>query len=101
MYVRAAECDHLRIGDALEAGDVTGQGVLGAFEQPPENADLHRRLAKRAIGKDPDLLVRHAPAFPRRRPRLHGLAMARPRPEEFDKKKVVAENRRARFDYAI
>ena len=28
-------------------------------------------------------------------------AMARPRPEEFDKKKVVAENRRARFDYAI
>jgi SsrA-binding protein len=28
-------------------------------------------------------------------------AMARPRPETFDKKKVVAENRRARFDYAI
>ena len=27
--------------------------------------------------------------------------MARPRPTEFDKKKVVAENRRARFDYAI
>jgi SsrA-binding protein len=27
--------------------------------------------------------------------------MARPRPEEFDKRKVVAENRRARFDYAI
>jgi SsrA-binding protein len=27
--------------------------------------------------------------------------MARPRPETFDKKKVVAENRRARFDYAI
>jgi len=27
--------------------------------------------------------------------------MARPRPEEFDKKKVVAENRRARFDYAL
>ena len=27
--------------------------------------------------------------------------MARPRPEEFDKKKIVAENRRARFDYAI
>jgi SsrA-binding protein len=27
--------------------------------------------------------------------------MARPRPESFDKKKVVAENRRARFDYAI
>ena len=27
--------------------------------------------------------------------------MVRPRPEEFDKKKVVAENRRARFDYAI
>ena len=27
--------------------------------------------------------------------------MPRPRPEEFDKKKVVAENRRARFDYAI
>ncbi len=27
--------------------------------------------------------------------------MARPRPTEFDKVKVVAENRRARFDYAI
>ena len=27
--------------------------------------------------------------------------MARPRPESFDKKKVVAENRRARYDYAI
>ena len=27
--------------------------------------------------------------------------MARPRPEEFDKVKVVAENRRARYDYAI
>ena len=27
--------------------------------------------------------------------------MARPRPTEFDKKKIVAENRRARFDYAI
>ena len=27
--------------------------------------------------------------------------MARPRPEEFDKKKIVAENRRARFDYAV
>ena len=27
--------------------------------------------------------------------------MARPRPLEFDKQKVVAENRRARFDYAI
>ena len=27
--------------------------------------------------------------------------MARPQPPEFDKKKVVAENRRARFDYAI
>ena len=27
--------------------------------------------------------------------------MARPRPTEFDKTKVVAENRRARFDYAI
>ena len=27
--------------------------------------------------------------------------MARPRPEEFEKVKVVAENRRARFDYAI
>jgi SsrA-binding protein len=27
--------------------------------------------------------------------------MARPRPETFDKKKVVAENRRARYDYAI
>ncbi|MES2495235.1 MAG: SsrA-binding protein SmpB [Pseudomonadota bacterium] len=27
--------------------------------------------------------------------------MARPRPVEFDKKKVVAENRRARFDYFL
>ena len=27
--------------------------------------------------------------------------MPRPKPEELDKKKVVAENRRARFDYAI
>jgi SsrA-binding protein len=27
--------------------------------------------------------------------------MARPRPTEFDKKKTVAENRRARFDYFI
>ena len=27
--------------------------------------------------------------------------MARPHPPEFDKKKVVAENRRARYDYAI
>ncbi|QHL91506.1 SsrA-binding protein SmpB [Sphingomonas changnyeongensis] len=27
--------------------------------------------------------------------------MARPRPAEFDKKKIVAENRRARFDYFI
>jgi SsrA-binding protein len=27
--------------------------------------------------------------------------MARPRPATFDKVKVVAENRRARFDYAI
>ena len=27
--------------------------------------------------------------------------MARPRPATFDKKKIVAENRRARFDYAI
>jgi SsrA-binding protein len=27
--------------------------------------------------------------------------MARPRPTEFEKKKVVAENRRARFDYFI
>lgn len=27
--------------------------------------------------------------------------MARPRPTEFDKKKIVAENRRARFDYAV
>jgi SsrA-binding protein len=29
------------------------------------------------------------------------LIMARPRPTTFDKKKIVAENRRARFDYAI
>jgi SsrA-binding protein len=27
--------------------------------------------------------------------------MARPRPQEFDKKKIVAENRRARFEYFI
>ena len=27
--------------------------------------------------------------------------MVRPRPATFDKKKVVAENRRARFDYAV
>ena len=27
--------------------------------------------------------------------------MPRLKPEEFDEKKVVAENRRARFDYAI
>jgi SsrA-binding protein len=27
--------------------------------------------------------------------------MARPKPETFDKQKVVADNRRARFDYAI
>lgn len=27
--------------------------------------------------------------------------MARPRPTEFDKKKIVAENRRARFDYFV
>ena len=27
--------------------------------------------------------------------------MAKPRPEEFDKQKVVAENRRARYDYFI
>ncbi len=27
--------------------------------------------------------------------------MARPRPTSFDKRKIVAENRRARFDYAI
>jgi SsrA-binding protein len=27
--------------------------------------------------------------------------MARPRPAEFDKKKIVAENRRARFDYFL
>ena len=27
--------------------------------------------------------------------------MVRPRPETFDKKKVVAENRKARYDYAI
>ncbi|WP_033924908.1 SsrA-binding protein SmpB [Sphingomonas sp. 35-24ZXX] len=27
--------------------------------------------------------------------------MARPKPETFDKKKTVAENRRARYDYAI
>src|SRR4051812_14254467 len=31
----------------------------------------------------------------------HLLTMARPRPTPFDKQKVVAENRRARFDYAI
>src|SRR4028119_421735 len=27
--------------------------------------------------------------------------MARPRPATFDKKKIVAENRRARYDYAV
>ncbi len=27
--------------------------------------------------------------------------MARPRPTEFDKKKIVAENRKARFEYFI
>lgn len=27
--------------------------------------------------------------------------MARPKPETFDKQKIVAENRRARFDYAV
>ena len=27
--------------------------------------------------------------------------MAKPRPEEFDKKKIVAENRRARYDYFV
>tara|TARA_R110000824_G_scaffold12043_6_gene52995 strand:- start:11714 stop:12196 length:483 start_codon:yes stop_codon:yes gene_type:complete len=27
--------------------------------------------------------------------------MAKPRPEEFDKKKIVAENRRARYDYYL
>ncbi|MEO9633757.1 MAG: SsrA-binding protein SmpB [Parasphingorhabdus sp.] len=27
--------------------------------------------------------------------------MAKPRPEEFDKKKIVAENRRARYDYHL
>ena len=27
--------------------------------------------------------------------------MVRPRPATFDKKKVVAENRRARYDYAV
>ncbi len=28
-------------------------------------------------------------------------SMARPRPQTFDKRKTVAENRRARFDYAV
>ena len=28
-------------------------------------------------------------------------AMARPKPTEFEKTKIVAENRRARFDYFI
>ena len=27
--------------------------------------------------------------------------MAKPRPEEFDKQKIVAENRRARYDYFV
>src|SRR4051812_50152187 len=36
-----------------------------------------------------------------RRYRPYVRSMPRPKPEEFDKKKVVAENRRARFDYAI
>jgi SsrA-binding protein len=29
------------------------------------------------------------------------IVMARPRPPEFDKKKIVAENRRARFEYFL
>src|SRR6186713_1642981 len=37
--------------------------------------------------------------FCRRDPYL--LTMVRPRPATFDKQKVVAENRRARFDYAV
>jgi SsrA-binding protein len=37
-----------------------------------------------------------------RRSRTHIWSdLARPRPTEFDKKKIVAENRRARFDYFI
>src|SRR4051794_29371731 len=32
---------------------------------------------------------------------LHVAAMARPLPAEFDKKKVVAENRRARYEYFL
>src|SRR3982074_3276593 len=48
-------------------------------------------------------VVRRPPrrAFPARGYTLCPTAMVRPRPEEFDKKKIVAENRRARFDYAI
>ena len=40
-------------------------------------------------------------AFPRRDQSLSAAAIVRPRHASFDKKKVVAENRRARFDYAI
>ena len=40
-------------------------------------------------------------AFLRGRDHLSPVLMPRPKPETFDKKKIVAENRRARFDYAI
>jgi SsrA-binding protein len=39
--------------------------------------------------------------FPIRAPGPYLLIMVRPRPATFDKQKVVAENRRARFDYAV
>jgi SsrA-binding protein len=40
-------------------------------------------------------------AFPLPAVALHARPMARPKTSTFDKKKTVAENRRARFDYFI
>lgn len=48
---------------------------------------------RRAIGRADPLSL--AP------PLAYIAAMARPKPPVFDKKKIVAENRRARFEYAI
>jgi SsrA-binding protein len=41
------------------------------------------------------------PRLPLAGTRLYGRCMARPRPAVFDKQKIVAENRRARYDFAI
>src|SRR6187431_1297857 len=57
-----------------------------------------RRLELRLDADDSSL---DRAAFLRRLAHLHGLTMARPRPPEFDKKKIVAENRRARFEYFL